>query len=90
MKKRRIYFEEATSKRMRDGEKEQISQELAKTEAEVDVEQEQYLCIVHKGKIVGSVYLYPNCYSFYCIKRARALKEKQEKCWSCNSEILIK
>jgi len=63
--------------------------ELEKTEAEVDVEKKSFTCIVHRGEIVGNVYICPNCQSFYCHKCAKVLKIKGEKCWSCENEITV-
>jgi len=62
-------------------------QELAETESEVGVDAQKFICIVHKGPITGANYLCPHCKTFYCVKCAQALKEKGEKCWSCDHEI---
>lgn len=65
-------------------------EELEKIEAEMKIEKKKYFCIVHKGPIKeDNIYLCPNCDTFYCVRCARALKEKGEKCWSCDSEITI-
>jgi len=65
-------------------------EELERTEAEVGVETQEFNCIVHKGPIVGDkVYICPNCRTFYCIKCANVLRDKGEKCWSCDSEIQL-
>jgi len=66
---------------------EKEKKELEKTESEVDVEEKEIMCIVHKGTIDGTVYICPNCKTYYCLKCANALKEKNEKCWSCDNEI---
>lgn len=63
--------------------------EFKRTESELNVEKATYICIVHKGLINGTVYICPKCQSFYCDRCARALKKKNEKCWSCNREISI-
>ncbi len=64
--------------------------ESRKTESEVKVEKDQFICIVHKGPVSGeNVYLCPKCNSIYCKKCARTLKEKGEDCWSCGKEIQI-
>ena len=76
----------------RDDKKELTSEEreeLAKTEKEVGVEEKEFICVVHKGPIVGNVYICPNCRTFYCVKCATALKEKGEHCWSCEKEIQL-
>ncbi|MFX1442710.1 MAG: hypothetical protein ACFFHV_04785 [Promethearchaeota archaeon] len=64
-------------------------EELKKTESEVDIEDRKILCIVHKGLIEGANYLCPKCNAFYCVRCAKALKKKGEKCWVCDSEIKI-
>ncbi len=64
-------------------------QELKKTEAEVGVEKKELMCIVHRGPIMGATYACPNCQTLYCQKCAATLKEKGEKCWSCNQEIKL-
>jgi len=61
--------------------------ELKKTESEVDLEEKDAVCVVHKGAIVGTVYICPKCKTYYCLKCANALVEKDEKCWTCESEI---
>lgn len=66
---------------------EEEKKELEKTESEVGVEKKEILCIVHKGPIDGTVYICPGCKSYYCYKCANALKEKGEKCWSCDAEL---
>jgi len=63
--------------------------ELEKTESEMDIKKKKVECIVHRGPIVGSIYLCPNCMTYYCIKCAKALKEKDEACWSCGEKIEI-
>jgi len=63
--------------------------ELHKTESEVDVEKNKFTCIVHRGDIVGSVYICPKCHSFYCHRCAKMLKSKGETCWSCENEITV-
>ncbi len=62
-------------------------EELRKTEEEVAVEKEKHICMVHRGDILGTVYLCPNCESFYCLRCATMLKEKGEHCWVCKSKI---
>ena len=61
--------------------------ELKKTESEVDLEEKDAVCIVHKGAIVGTVYICPTCKTYYCLKCANALIEKGDKCWTCESTI---
>ena len=61
--------------------------ELEKLESEIKVEDQKFICIVHKGQIVGTVYICPNCKTCYCLTCAYSLKAKGEKCWTCNTEI---
>ena len=63
--------------------------ELEKTESELDIEEREYFYIIHKGIIDGAVYIYTNCRIFYCVRCAQAIKEKDDKCWSCNHEIKL-
>ncbi len=64
--------------------------EIAETEAEMGIEEQKFTCIVHKGPIeAANIYLCPQCKTFYCTKCAAILKEKGEKCWSCEKEIEI-
>lgn len=62
-------------------------QELEKIESEIKVEEQKFICIVHKGQIVGTVYICPNCKTCYCLTCAYSLKANGEKCWTCNCEI---
>jgi len=65
-------------------------QELQQTEAEMGIEEMQINCIVHKGPVEGTnVYICPKCKTFYCVRCAKALKEKGEKCWTCRSELTL-
>jgi len=61
--------------------------EIEQTESEIDIEEKEILCIVHKGPIVGAIYLCPKCKTYYCQKCALVLKEQGEHCWSCENEI---
>ncbi len=56
-------------------------------ESEIEIKKQEYLCVVHKGVIKGTIYVCPNCQTVYCQKCAKFLQEKGEKCWSCESEI---
>jgi parallel beta-helix repeat protein len=62
---------------------------LQKTEAEVDVKKEHHVCVVHRGKIVGAIYLCPKCETYYCMKCVKVLKKKGENCWVCDNKIEI-
>ena len=61
--------------------------ELEKLESEIKVEEQKFICVVHKGQIVGTVYICPNCKTCYCLTCAYSLKANGEKCWTCNTEI---
>ncbi|MFX1317396.1 MAG: tetratricopeptide repeat protein, partial [Promethearchaeota archaeon] len=61
--------------------------EIEKIESEIKVEDQKFICIVHKGHIVGTVYICPNCKTCYCLTCAYSLKANGEKCWTCNNEI---
>ena len=61
--------------------------ELEEIESELKIEEQKFICIVHKGQIVGTVYICPNCKTCYCLTCAYSLKAKGEKCWACNNEI---
>ncbi|MHA1371934.1 MAG: hypothetical protein ACTSRA_19725 [Promethearchaeota archaeon] len=63
--------------------------EIQQTESEMDIEKSKFICVVHKGTIDGAVYICPKCQTFYCVKCANVLKDKGEKCWSCENEITI-
>ncbi|MFX1597327.1 MAG: hypothetical protein ACFFBK_14815, partial [Promethearchaeota archaeon] len=61
--------------------------ELEKLESEIKIEAQKFTCVVHKGQIVGTVYICPNCKTCYCLTCAYSLKANGEKCWTCNYEI---
>ena len=58
-------------------------------ESEIDFEERKFSCIVHKGIIHSTVYMCPNCNTFYCLKCASALKKIGENCWYCDFEFDI-
>jgi len=63
--------------------------ELEEIKPEGGEEKEQHICVVHRGKILGVMYICPVCETYYCMKCAKALKNKGETCWACNSEIKL-
>ncbi|MBD3229749.1 MAG: hypothetical protein GF329_16325 [Candidatus Lokiarchaeota archaeon] len=65
------------------------NQELEKTEEELEIEKKKIICVVHRGIITGSIYVCPYCGTFYCSKCAKTLKEKEERCWSCDRQFEI-
>ena len=58
-------------------------------ESDIEVEKREYVCVVHKGIIKGTIFVCPDCQTIYCQKCAKFLEEKGEKCWSCESEIKL-
>ena len=67
---------------------EEEKRELAKTEAEMGIEKDKFICVVHKGPIKGdNIYLCPTCETFYCRNCAKVLKDKGEHCWNCEHEF---
>ncbi len=56
-------------------------------ESEIDFEERKFSCIVHKGVIHSTVYICPNCKTFYCLKCVSALKKIGENCWYCDFEF---
>jgi hypothetical protein len=64
-------------------------EELRRTESEIDIQETEFICVVHKGPIDTAIYLCPDCKTFYCFNCAKALKEKGESCWACGSEIKL-
>jgi len=61
----------------------------AATEQEVNVQEQKFTCVVHKGPITGANYLCSKCGTFYCLNCAIALKKNQEKCWTCGAELTV-
>ncbi len=70
---------------------EQLKQleEVKKTEKEVNLESNIDICMIHKGKIQGVIYLCPKCSSKYCINCAKTLMGRGEHCWVCDSPFNI-
>ena len=88
MEKREIKDKSKLKKRIKiPGLTSKESIDLEKIESEIKVEDQKFICVVHKGQIVGTVYICPNCKTCYCLTCAYSLKAKGEKCWTCNTEI---
>jgi len=66
---------------------EEDKKELEQVESEMDIEEKEVFCVVHKGPIVGTVYICPQCKTYYCFKCAKTLKKGGETCWSCGAEL---
>ncbi|MBN1803179.1 MAG: right-handed parallel beta-helix repeat-containing protein [Candidatus Lokiarchaeota archaeon] len=70
-----------------------ISQEkekelLENTESELGIRREEFLCVIHKGPVEGAnIYMCPHCTAFYCKLCAKALKDRNEGCWSCGKPL---
>lgn len=77
----------STKKRKISGVSTEEKIELEKLESEIKVEEQKFICVVHKGQIVGTVYICPDCKTSYCLTCAYSLKANGEKCWTCNTEI---
>ncbi|MBN1801822.1 MAG: PKD domain-containing protein [Candidatus Lokiarchaeota archaeon] len=60
---------------------------LEQTEKEVSIKKNHFTCVVHRGQIVGSVYICPHCQTIYCEKCASTLKRNRERCWTCNKSL---
>jgi len=60
---------------------------MKKMESEIDFEEREFSCIVHRGVIHSAVYICPNCNTFYCLKCVSALKKIGENCWYCDFEF---
>ena len=67
---------------------EEEKRELERTEAEMGIEKDKFVSVVHKGPIKGdNIYLCPTCETFYCRNCAKVLKDKGESCWTCEHEF---
>ncbi|MFX1555426.1 MAG: hypothetical protein ACFFBV_15990, partial [Promethearchaeota archaeon] len=67
---------------------EEERKELEETESELDIQEKEFICLVHKGPVAGSnIYLCPKCKTIYCTKCVTALKENSENCWVCDREF---
>ena len=55
----------------------------------MDIEKQEFICVVHKGPITGNIYVCPRCQTIYCQKCVSALKENNEKCWSCDQDFNV-
>ncbi|MFX0100042.1 MAG: hypothetical protein ACFFCS_10720, partial [Candidatus Hodarchaeota archaeon] len=53
----------------------------------IDFYQSEHICIVHKGKIEGKVFICRNCNIFYCIRCKEAISKNENACWNCG-EVL--
>ncbi|MFX1237804.1 MAG: NosD domain-containing protein [Promethearchaeota archaeon] len=62
-------------------------EELEKTESELNIQEEEFKCLVHKGIIRRNVYICPYCRAFYCRDCVKALLDKGEKCWACHNDF---
>jgi hypothetical protein len=53
----------------------------------VDYFQSEHVCIVHRGKIAGKMFICPRCGVFYCIPCRDAIAEIDGKCWNCKTAL---
>lgn len=65
------------------------TKEIEKTKNELNIQEKQDFCQVHRGLLSGVSYICPKCKTKYCLKCARALKEKSEGCWVCFETISL-
>ncbi|NMC04555.1 MAG: hypothetical protein GYA24_05050 [Candidatus Lokiarchaeota archaeon] len=56
--------------------------------AMIEYFQAKRICIVHRGKIDGQVFMCATCRVFYCIPCKVAIVELENTCWNCKS-ILV-
>jgi hypothetical protein len=55
------------------------------TEEEVTISKEKRVCLVCKVKLERSMYICPECQTFYCDKCSNALMGLENACWFCNA-----
>ena len=55
------------------------------TEEEVSISKEKRVCLVCKVKLERSMYICPDCQTFYCNKCSNALIGLENACWYCNA-----
>ncbi|MBN1800905.1 MAG: hypothetical protein JW891_05320 [Candidatus Lokiarchaeota archaeon] len=65
----------------------QTEEELRHTESELDIQEPELLCVVHKGPIRAETYVCPHCKAFYCRNCLDALKNRGETCWVCHNSF---
>ena len=55
------------------------------TEEEITVSKEKRVCLVCKVKLERSMFICPDCHTFYCKKCSDTLKDLENACWVCNT-----
>ena len=55
------------------------------TEEEITVSKEKRVCLVCKVKLERSMFICPDCATFYCKKCSDTLKDLENACWVCNA-----
>jgi hypothetical protein len=55
------------------------------TEEEVSISKEKRACLVCKAKLERSMYICPDCQTFYCKNCSDALMGLENACWFCNA-----
>ncbi|TFF98318.1 MAG: hypothetical protein EU541_06960 [Promethearchaeota archaeon] len=53
------------------------------TEEEVSVSKEKKICLICKGKLERSIYICPECNTFYCQNCANTMCNLENACWVC-------
>ena len=70
-------------KRKRIVELEIIKQSI--NEAQIMLAKTKKICLVCRGKLARSMYICPECESFYCKKCSDTLADLENACWVCNT-----
>nr|MDO8114461.1 hypothetical protein [Candidatus Sigynarchaeota archaeon] len=60
-----------------------------KVEKELAVQKVKQFCIVCNVALKGTAYICPTCDTKYCIRCAKALSERKERCWTCRKPIKV-
>jgi hypothetical protein len=53
----------------------------------IEYYQAKRICIVHRGKIDGPVFMCATCRIFYCIPCKQAIVELENACWNCKAVL---
>jgi hypothetical protein len=55
------------------------------TEEEISISKEKKICLVCKGNLSRTMYICPDCYTFYCMKCSTTLITLENACWVCET-----
>jgi len=53
----------------------------------IEYYQAKRICIVHRGKIDGAVFMCATCHVFYCVPCKDAIVELENACWNCKAVL---